>query len=145
MNADVIDMIHTKLMLVYGNRFAQAYAGLRPEHIKADWAHELQGISAEQVKHALQNLPGDWPPNVIQFRELCKQAPARVMREALPAPKGVRMSERVREQLAQVTARVSMAEPLAWARNLKRREENGEHLTRVQRDAWRKALKEWNQ
>lgn len=82
-----IDRIFTKLSLTYGRAFMAQYEGLEPAAVKADWAHELAGFqrSPEALRYALQNLPADRPPNVLQFRAMCRRMPPPAVK-ALPAP-----------------------------------------------------------
>lgn len=137
-----IDMIHTKLVLTYGRRFSDQYAGLQPEQVKADWAHELEGLSREGIFHALQNLPKDHPPNVLQFRAICasRPGPSRV-HVALRPPDGKPPTSEQRERLRAALERMGVPEdPMRWARRLREREQRGEFLSRVQRAAWREAL-----
>lgn len=35
------------------------------------WQHGLAGITAQQVGRAFEILPKDWPPTLLEFRELC--------------------------------------------------------------------------
>ena len=82
-----IDRIFEKLQLVYGSHFTGRWSGGSIEAVKADWAHELDGMEShpESIKHALQHLPVDQPPTVLQFRQLCRNAPTPPSK-ALPAP-----------------------------------------------------------
>ena len=38
------------------------------------WADELRnfGPTPDAIKHALNNMPADRPPNLLQFKELCR-------------------------------------------------------------------------
>ncbi len=74
--------IFQKLILAYGRDFTGRYEGVPLEEVKADWAHELSGYqqSPNSIAYALCNLP-DKPPNVFQFRAICRAAPS----EAVPA------------------------------------------------------------
>lgn len=138
---DWVNAIFTKLSLVYGARFKSMYSGHEVEQVRADWAHELDGIGGESINYALHNLPTLHPPNVLQFRELCRQCrPA--MRQALPPPRGARMSPAVKAKLQQCVERMRSAprDHLAGARSLRDKERRGILLTRVQREFWRIAL-----
>ena len=45
--------------------------------VKADWSREL-GFYADKpgaIRYALEHLPADNPPNVLQFRAMCANAP----------------------------------------------------------------------
>jgi hypothetical protein len=35
------------------------------------WAEELAGLTGEQIKNGLNNLPEDYPPTPKQFKKLC--------------------------------------------------------------------------
>jgi hypothetical protein len=82
-----IDRIFDKLTLTYGKAFALQYDGMDIDAVKANWSHELAGFhdKPDCIKHALQNLPPDRPPNVLQFRAICQKSPLPVFK-ALPAP-----------------------------------------------------------
>jgi hypothetical protein len=135
-----VDIIHTKLMLVYGTKFSNQYAGLQPDHVKADWAHELSGMSVEGIKHALETLPRDWPPNVLQFRDLCRYRPLPATDPALTL-KGRKPTASEAQRLKAALARLgTFDDPLRWARRLQAMEARGESLSSVQRKAWRQAL-----
>lgn len=82
-----VDQIFMKLTVAYGHRFLSQYSGIDLELVKADWAEELAGFqqSPSAIKHALSVLPSDNPPNVFQFRDLCRKAP-QYLPKALPSP-----------------------------------------------------------
>jgi hypothetical protein len=73
-----IDRIFTKLTLVYGREFTDRWAVEMVPMVKADWAHELAGFKdhPEAIAHGLQHLPPDRAPTVLQFRDICRNAPA---------------------------------------------------------------------
>ena len=113
--------------------------------VKTIWAHELAGFaqSKEQLEciaWALENLP-ETPPNVIKFRNLCRQAPAAPV-PRLEAPKAD--PARVAAELAKLgTLRAGPAPAvtnLSWAHGLKAREEAGERLNPTTRTMYRQAL-----
>lgn len=83
-----VDKIFDKLTLVYGQPFLRRWADLDLEAVKADWAHELAGFEQhpEAIAWALQNLPTDKPPTVLEFRAMARKAPAKEL-PRLEAPK----------------------------------------------------------
>jgi len=137
-----IDRIFERLELTYGHRFLSQWPAMAPEVVKAHWTHELDGMErhSDAIAWALQHLPADGPVNVLQFRELCRQAPAPKVK-ALPQP------EPDPQRVAQALAHMSqiMAGPLDRlepVRKLMLREIAGDRqLTRAQRDFWRMALR----
>lgn len=82
-----IEDIFAKLALTYGRDFVAQYEGLDLDLVKANWAHELGGFEShpQALALALQNLPSDRPPNVLQFRALCRRMPLPPA-PALPEP-----------------------------------------------------------
>jgi hypothetical protein len=137
--ADWVEAIFTKLTLVYGQRFLAQYTGLQPEHVKGTWARELHNVGGPGIKHALEHLPADHPPNCLQFRSLCFGGPVEPTK-VLPAPKA--SPERVSAALARMASlRGQQRDPRAWAHRLKAREAAGEHLSITQRTMWRAALR----
>lgn len=83
-----VEPIFTKLTLVYGQAFLRRWQDLDIELVKADWAHELDGLdrSPKSIAFALQNLPPDKPPTVLEFRNLARRMPAEAI-QALPLPR----------------------------------------------------------
>lgn len=82
----LIAAIFTKLSLVYGRDFLSRWEGLDIEDVKADWSHELAGISPESVRYALKNLPASKAPTVFEFRNVALNAPPPVF-QRIEAPR----------------------------------------------------------
>jgi len=82
-----VDRIFQKLTLTYGRDFTGRWEGFNVDEVKADWAHELAGYvnNPDAIKHALENLPSDKPPTVLQFRDAARKAPIKD-RPMLPPP-----------------------------------------------------------
>lgn len=72
-----IDDVFSKLALTYGRDFVAQYEGLDLALVKANWAYELGGFEnhPHALASALQCLPAERPPNVLQFRALCRRMP----------------------------------------------------------------------
>jgi hypothetical protein len=132
------DRIFTKLTLTYGQAFLRQYDGVDMDEVKANWGHELAcyAQSLEAIRHGCANLP-ERPPNVVQFRELCRipQSPV-LLTNDLP-PVDPKMAAMVKEVFSKAEKR---SNDRAWAHELKAREEAGEVLSFAQRNAWREAL-----
>jgi hypothetical protein len=90
---------------------------------------------------ALQNLP-DRVPNAMEFRNLCRHAPALKV-EALPEPKAdpARVEAELKK-LAPLRATVSASrvDDKAWAKRLQDRDKAGEPLNMNQRRCYKIAL-----
>jgi hypothetical protein len=84
-----IERIFERLIGIYGNQFRSKFQAIENgidvgmENAKAVWADELAGFhnNPEAIAYALKNLPGDFPPNALEFAAICRRAP----RKELPA------------------------------------------------------------
>jgi hypothetical protein len=131
-----VDRIHARLLVRYGTRWTQMWAGIEQAAVHRDWAEELGGISDAAIAHALDNLPAEFPPTVAQFRALClAHAPTF---KALPSPA---QDPTVARAVLKAIARPAEGHPKEWAWRLKEREERGDKLIPVQRAFWREALR----
>lgn len=137
MRDDWVTAIFDRLSAAYGQRFVTQWQGMDPEKVRAFWAHELDGITSGGVAHALANLPHDYPPTAMAFRALCNRRPLPTVK-ALPLPTVKADPERVARCLRVLNR--GPRDPLAWAHDLRQREEAGERLQPVQRRMWRMAL-----
>lgn len=133
-----VDRIFAKLTLTYGQRFLAQYAGIDLNAVKADWAHELRGLaqSPNAIAHALDHLPTDRPPNVLEFREACRRTPPPAFQQLQPPKASPEMQRKAMEAIQ----RPSAADPKAWAWRLKEREDRGGRLSLAQSQMWRAAL-----
>lgn len=137
-----VDRLFERLTLAYGRDFSGRWEGLDTAAVKADWATALAGYEAhpEAIAFALEHLPTDRPPTVLQFAELCRRAPLKPV-PALPAPAP---NPEVAVAALSSVRRIGrpLGDRLAWAVALREREERkaGRPLTEYQRKAWRDAL-----
>ena len=76
--ADVIDRLFSRLSATYGADWTRQWKDIPISDVKTAWGHELAGYINHMgaIAYALDNLP-DRCPNVIQFRNICRAAPAR--------------------------------------------------------------------
>ena len=126
-----VDRIFEKLTLVYGQPFLNRWRDIDLNAVKFDWAHELSGFEAhpDAIKWALQNLPPDTPPTVLQFRTLCRKSPTTEF-QALPSPAvNVQLANEVIAKLKAMP--VEKVDHKAWAKALISRHEAGEKLKPV--------------
>lgn len=61
----------------YGNTFLSMWSHVDPDMVKQVWMNELGSYlkSKAILDHALKNLPPDFPPSAVAFRNLCKTSP----------------------------------------------------------------------
>lgn len=130
--AKAVDRLFDRLAAVYGAQWLRQWDGVPMQDVKTAWGHELSVFAdwLEAVAWALDNLPARCP-NVIEFKQLCRQAPARAV-AALPQPKAD--PARVAAELArlaplrQATASVvalAAVDNKAWARSIVARHDAG--------------------
>jgi hypothetical protein len=74
MKLEVIDAIWNKMLVTYGSEWSRKFGDQPLDEVKGAWADDLRGFTVEQIKYGLSML-GERPPNLIQFKDLCKKAP----------------------------------------------------------------------
>lgn len=141
-----VDRLFERLALTYGAAWVRQWEGLNLNDIKAMWAHELAGYASrlDAIAWALENLPPKCP-NVIEFKHLCRQAPAPEA-PRLPEPKAD--PERVKAELAKLghkppSERASgpvTVDHKAWAKRIIARHEQGEKIRPISLRFAREAL-----
>jgi hypothetical protein len=135
-----IDKLFLKLAAVYGREFTNRYNGVDPAQVKQEWAECLSPFTKrpDALRFALDHLPSDRSPSMLQFRDLCRQAP-RDNANALPEPKTA--PEIVDKEMAKLVQQVfKPKDPKRWATRLEQRHKAGEKLSLIQIDAYKKAL-----
>ena len=139
-----VNRIFQRLTLVYGQAFMRQWEGLDVAEVKALWGEELTWYQQQPsaIAHALENLPIDRPPNVLQFRDMCRKVPAEKP-AALPDP-AVTISPEVIAETRKAFKRLAGQGNKDWADALKEREarSGGKGMTLTQRKFWREALGE---
>ena len=102
---EFVDHIFSKLTLIYGRDFSGRWEGMNIADVKADWAHELDGLdkSPKRIAYALKNLPTSKPPTVLEFRATVWKMPAET-NNALLEMKAHRGAAPSLETLAKIAA-----------------------------------------
>ena len=125
-----LDRIFDKLTLTYGQQFLRRWQDIDLNAVKSDWGHELAGFAQHPraIAWALQHLPIDKPPTVLEFRALARKAPPEDAPK-LEAPKAD--PSRVAAELAKLApvrkARLYV-DGRGWARTILAREAAGDRL-----------------
>jgi hypothetical protein len=130
-----IDRLFERLGATYGEQWNRQWANIPITDVKSAWAHELSGFAGqlEALAWGLENLP-ERCPNVIEFRNLCRRAPAPEL-PRLPEPKAD--PERMRRELSklgQIKQQVLAIKTLdgkEWARRIIAKHEAGENIRPV--------------
>ena len=76
--AEVIDRLFHHFSATYGAEWSRQWATVPIADVKTAWGHELAGYEnhLSALTYAFENLP-ERCPNAIQFRNLCRAAPAK--------------------------------------------------------------------
>jgi hypothetical protein len=130
-----VDRLFERLGATYGEQWNRQWVNIPINDVKSAWGHELSGFAGqlEAIAWGLENLP-ERCPNVIEFRNLCRRAPAPEL-PRLPEPKAD--PERMRRELSklgqikQQVLSVKTLDSKEWARRLIARHEGGENLKPV--------------
>lgn len=85
LKTELVERIFARLIGIYGaqfkSKFSQVEAGVDVgiEIAKAAWATELGGFGdkLEAIAYALDHLPTEHAPNALEFRDICRRAPAK--------------------------------------------------------------------
>jgi hypothetical protein len=118
-----VDEIHGRLLVRYGSKWINLWAGVPEQAIKADWSEQLATVTPAGVRFALDNLPDEYPPTVGQFRALClTQQRPELQAPALPAPSRDGL-KRIAKELQ--GARISRETPAQFMERLRRDVEGG--------------------
>ena len=131
---DPVEYVFEKLAAAYGAAWDRSLGQAPISDVKTAWADALSNFlhsddAKRSIVWALKNLP-ERVMNPMEFRNLCRLAPARAETLALPEPKAD--PARVAAELAKlghVRRPVASAPGMkAWAYRLKARHEAGDKL-----------------
>ena len=139
-----IDRLFTRLGATYGAQWDKSLGSAPLGDVKTLWAHELSTYanSLHSIAWALENLPPRCP-NVIEFKQLCRQAPAPEA-TALPEPKAD--PDRLKRELAKLAdiKKAVVADKVdhkAWAKKIMFRYKAGERINPTSLRFAREALR----
>ncbi len=130
-----VDRLFDRLGATYGAGFSRLYGSLDAVAVKTVWAHELDAFDSDdglrRIAWALENLP-EVCPNVIQFRNLCRQAPVpHAQAPKLPEPEA--NPERMHAELAKLRGLMATPTPkksgVDWARQIVAKAGRGERVS----------------
>lgn len=128
-----IDRIFDKLTLTYGQSFLRRWADIDINAVKSDWAHELAGFAQfpRAIAYALENLPTERPPTVLEFRAMARKCPADES-QRLPAPKAPPdVIARELAKLAPIMGQRERPTKTAWAHRILAKQAAGVPVTRT--------------
>lgn len=127
-----VDRLFARLIATYGIGFMRQYEGIKADDVKLLWRQELSRFEdwPDAIKYAIDNLP-ERPPNLIEFRNLCRRAPRQepIRIEAPPAN-----PERVKAELAkldEIRREPTSTTGVEWAQRIMQSYQMGNRHSRV--------------
>lgn len=112
-----IQKLFETLGAAYGAAWDRSLGVTPIEQVQAEWDRRLLGFTVSDVRHALDNLPSR-PPNVFEFRELCRAAP-RKEKQQLEQP--LANPERMKSALTELRGALGQSiqrDPKQWAHDI---------------------------
>lgn len=88
-SSELIAKLFARLQVRYGHRWVSLYPSEEMTRIAAaEWAHGLAEYSLEEIAHGLRTWRGEWPPNLPEFQNACRERVKACHRhyQALPPP-----------------------------------------------------------
>jgi hypothetical protein len=144
LTTQAIDRLFTRLGATYGAQWDKALGSAPLGDVKTLWAHELSAYagSLHRIAWALENLPPRCP-NVIEFKQLCRQAPAPDV-PALPEPKAD--PDRLKRELAKLAdiKKIAVSDRVdhkSWAKKIVARYVAGDRINPTSLQFARDALR----
>jgi hypothetical protein len=68
-----IQKLFNEMLLAYGKKFTEQWAGADPESLQRHWATKLAGMTGPEMKRGVDKLDSrDWPPTLPEFIKMCK-------------------------------------------------------------------------
>jgi len=128
--AKVVDRLFERLAATYGRQWSALWSDTPVNDVKSAWSHELAGFSRnlEALAWALEHLP-EGAPNVIQFRNLARQAPPPDAPK-LPEPpldaERVKAALRLLQSLTNPPLKEEHFDGLKWAKRIMQRVGKGD-------------------
>lgn len=140
-----VDRIFDKLTLTYGQAFLRRWQDIDMNAVKSDWSHELSGFDQhpKAIAWALQNLPPEKPPTVLEFRALARKSPDETAPQIEHSPAGKARIAAELAKLGHITKTPAAGKDYrTWARVIVARHAAGENITRAQLSMAKDALKD---
>lgn len=129
-SAGTIDQLFKKLGAVYGAAWDRSMGSAPINDVKTEWSSQLSRFNRADLEWAIEHLT-DRCPNVIAFRELCRQAPRPdAPRLEAPAPNPQVVAEHIAKQTGVMQAiATTRHNPKEWAPRIMARLKNGEKIS----------------
>ena len=125
--------LHKRLGTIYQNKFTVFFveSGAINEWCEV-WGEQLSGITPDQIKYALGRMQKEmvWPPNAVEFWQLCKAGKGPEPFPQLEPPKA--LSDVGQAAMEKIRAMLKQKPPSkAWAYRILERQKDGEFLAPI--------------
>jgi hypothetical protein len=68
-----IEKLFDQMLLDFGKKFVDMWAGADPDRLIAHWSREMSGFTGEEISRGLEaQKKRDWPPTLPEFRKMCR-------------------------------------------------------------------------
>lgn len=67
-----VDRLFARFSAMFGRTWASQWEGADMASVKAIWAEDLAGCTAEQIRAGIDALTGAFPPSLPEFAQLCR-------------------------------------------------------------------------
>lgn len=68
-----IEKMFDKMLLDYGKKFTDQWAGSDPDKLIRHWAHEMASYTGPEISRGLAAMESrDWPPSLPEFKKMCR-------------------------------------------------------------------------
>lgn len=67
--------MHEKMLLNFGKKFSDQWAGIAPAKMAAHWSEQLAGYTGPELTRGVAEMDlRDWPPTLPEFKRMCRPA-----------------------------------------------------------------------
>lgn len=135
-HSGLIDRLFARFAAMYGNRFADMWAGINVDDVKKCWSDELRVFSVDQVGAAVDGLKShNFPPTLPEFLQLCAASKAKATVTYIKAVPRLQEKEQPEAWTRAKAECMKWAQHFAekrpsneWANRILKRAEAGEHI-----------------
>jgi hypothetical protein len=116
-----IDRLFARFGAMYGAQWAEKWRGFDIEEVKATWAEDLDGVTGEQLRKALDHVKANcaFPPSLPEFLGVCRQFRPKPQNVAyLPAPRGELPDNAVMRKVKDASIGEPRRSGREWARKI---------------------------
>lgn len=116
---EVLNRIFKRMAATYGAAWDRSIGSAPIDDIREIWAHELAGFVSKlgDIAWGLENLP-EKCPNVLEFRALCRRAPAPELKQLQSPPANPERMKAAITELRGALGQSAQRDPKQWAHDI---------------------------